>query len=609
MKHIHLFLSVSVLAMGCLTAQKVDTTEDTSTTTTETATIYDIQTGAVVEGTTVTLQNVVVTSSITADEDGFFIQDEGGGEWSGIYVFIGQAGGGIAPLVGDKLTITGSVAEYYDSTQLVISSAESMQVTGETTPVATVVSSVDDWEAYEGCLVSLADQTVVSDVNSYGEANLSMGIPMDNSFFNFDTEYGAHYDSITGVITYSFSAFKINPRDASDLEGYTAGEAASPVTVAEVQSGDFVDRMVTLENVVVTEASSDFDGNSVFWVQDEGAGDWSGLYVFLRPNTAAQVTINRGDVVNLQGMISEYYDYTELVIGDAADVEVVSNNAVPLSTVLAESPSDWEMYEGMLITLENATIGAGGQYGQYAISNFTGIKLDDELYRYTIAEGDVVAQLTGVVYYSYGEFVLLPRDSFDVGQDGTETGDEFTTVMISECRDGSVPVNSDVKIDSGVVTAVAGNKVYIQDPAGSTNAGMLVFMSNLNFSAAVGDAVSVQGQLIAYYDLLEISVRSESDFVVVGPSTPVSPTVVSNTPGDWELYESMLITLDGVEVTSGPDANGNFETNMGLLLSDYWFAGLSSSVAVGQTYSITGVINQFQGNYELLIKDASMITQ
>jgi hypothetical protein len=71
----------------------------------------------------------------------------------------------------------------------------------------------------------------------------------------------------------------------------------------------------------------------------------------------------------------------------------------------------------------------------------------------------------------------------------------------------------------------------------------------------------------------------------------------------------MFVTLDGVEVTSGPDANGNFATNMGLLLSDYWFAGLSSSVAVGQTYSITGVINQFQGNYELLIKDASMITQ
>ena len=179
-------LGMSLIMTACLTAKTTTDTEDTDTTVDGTAvTIYDIQTGAVVEGETVTIQNTVVTSMLTGDEEGFFIQDEGGGEWSGIYVFVGQAGGGIAPLVGDKLTITGSVSEFYDSTQLVISSAENLVVTGDGEPVSTVVSSVDDWEAYEGCLITLEDQTVESDVNSYGEADLSFGIPMDNAF-NFE---------------------------------------------------------------------------------------------------------------------------------------------------------------------------------------------------------------------------------------------------------------------------------------------------------------------------------------------------------------------------------------------------------------------------------------
>ena len=76
------------------------------------------------------------------------------------------------------------------------------------------------------------------------------------------------------------------------LAGGVEGECAATVsTVAEVQSGEFENRTVSFENVVVTEAESDFDGYSVFWIQDQGAGEWSGLYVFVRENTAAAITV------------------------------------------------------------------------------------------------------------------------------------------------------------------------------------------------------------------------------------------------------------------------------------------------------------------------------
>ena len=601
---------LSFALTACLTAKTNTDTEDGDTTIDgTTVTIYDIQTGAVAEGETVTIQNTVVTSMLTGDEEGFFIQDEGGGEWTGIYVFVGQAGGGIAPLVGDKLTITGSVSEFYDSTQLVVSSSESLVVTGDAEPVATTVSSVDDWEAYEGCLISLEDQTVTSDVNSYGEADLSFGIPMDNTFFNFDTCYDASYSSITGIVTYSFEEFKINPRSQEDLVGGAEGECAgSFATVAEVQSGNFENRTVTLENVVVTEAESDFDGYSVFWIQDQGAGEWSGLYVFVRENTAAEISVNRGDVVTLTGMIEERYDQTQLVLNDPADFTLESQGGDITAVALSAAPADWENYEGVLVTLENATIGAGGQYGQYAIDNFAGIKLDDELFDYTVAQGDSIEALTGLVYFSYGEFTLLPRDENDMtgqeagngGDNGGNNGGEATVATIPEVRNGTVPVGSLATIDGGIVTSVGTSSVYIQDPAAMDNAAIILYFGSDAFSANEGDQVSVTGEVYQHFDVLQLT--NISDFSVTGTGS-ISPTVFTSAPSDWEAYESMLVELQGVEVTAGPDQYGTFETSFSMGLSDYWNADLATGVSVGSTYTITGFVNHYYSNYELLTRD------
>ncbi len=602
-------LGLSFVMTACLTAKTTTTEEEETTTESSLVTIYDIQTGAVAEGETVTIENTVVTSTLTGDEEGFFIQDEGGGEWTGIYVFVGQAGGGIAPLIGDKLTITGSVSEFYDSTQLVISSAENLVVTGDGEAVPTVVSSVDDWEAYEGCLITLEEQTVTSDVNSYGEADLSFGIPMDNSFFNFDTCYDASYDSITGIVTYSFEEFKINPRSQDDLVGGVEGECAgSFATVAEVQSGDFENRTVTLENVVVAEAESDFDGYSVFWVQDQGAGEWSGLYVFVRENTAAAITVNRGDVVTLTGMVEERYEQTQLVLNDPSDFAMNSQDGVITAVPLTEAPADWENYEGVLITLENATIGAGGQYGQYAIDNFAGIKLDDELFSYSVNEGDTVEALTGLVYFSYGEFTLLPRDENDMtgqeagngGGTGGETGGEPTAATMTDLRDGTVSVGDLVTVDGAIVTNVGSSSVYIQDPNLTENAAVVLYFGSSTFNVAEGDMVSVTGEVFQHFDILQLT--NISDITVMGTGT-VTPTVFTSAPANWEVYESMLVDLQGVEVTAGPDQYGTFDTDFSIGLSDYWNTDLATGVSVGSSYSITGFVNHYYSNYELLTRD------
>jgi hypothetical protein len=97
-----------------------------------------------------------------------------------------------------------------------------------------------------------------------------------------------------------------------------------------------------------------------------------------------------------------------------------------------------------------------------------------------------------------------------------------------------------------------------------------------------------------------------TDFSVTGTGT-VIPVLISATPSDWEVYESMLVQVAGITVASGPDSNGNFGTDWDITLSDYWNADLATGVELGSSYEIAGIVNYYSGVYELLTRDNSDI--
>ena len=262
---------IPAVLFGCIKPQS--TTDDTGGPSSSGPTIVDIQTGVYGEGDIVTLQGVVITSEMNLSGEGFFIQDEGGGEYSGLYVYAEYVSDDLFPVVGDKIDITGSVTEYYDFTELSIGAASDITVVGEAAVVADVVGGVSDWEPWESCLVTLEDQTVTSAINSYGEAGLSEGISMDDALYDFSTESGASYSSVSGLIYYSYEQFKLLPRNEADLVGYVPGEEVV-ATVASIQQNG-KKGTVTVQDVVVTGV-----GDEGFWVQDEGGGEYSGIYIF-----------------------------------------------------------------------------------------------------------------------------------------------------------------------------------------------------------------------------------------------------------------------------------------------------------------------------------------
>ena len=197
--------------------------------TVQSTTIYDIQTGAVAEGSDVELKGLIVTSPVTPDGDGFFVQDAGGGEYSGMYIYMQS---GLTDLYigeGDEIDLIGYTTEYYDWTEVTVTAEANIQVVGEGDITVDVVdpSSVSDWEVWESCLISTGAVTVES-VDSYGEALIDGGLEINDLFFELDTEAGATYTDVIGAISYEYSEWKLNPRSEDDLSGYSSGPEAPP---------------------------------------------------------------------------------------------------------------------------------------------------------------------------------------------------------------------------------------------------------------------------------------------------------------------------------------------------------------------------------------------
>lgn len=203
-------------------------TEDTS--------IYDIQMDMVELGTLVKLEAVVASSGFTwsaGTDASFFAQEPTGGAFSGIQVFVADTTGlTIAP--GDELTIIGTYDEFFDMSQIEVTDASAVTKLGSgTAPApeiiadpATIATGGSMTEDYEGVLVRVENVTV-EDPNpdapdDFNEFAVTGNLRVDDVFFDMDDwtkpDAGASFASITGLLIFGHSDFKLVPRDAADLE-------------------------------------------------------------------------------------------------------------------------------------------------------------------------------------------------------------------------------------------------------------------------------------------------------------------------------------------------------------------------------------------------------
>jgi len=222
--------------------------ESTTFTVIATPTINDIQSKmsdadkSIYNGHTVRINGIVTARKASAS--GYFVQS-GTGSNNGIYVY--AAPGTLA--VGDDVTILGTVTEYLSTTLYlteIIPTSLVVNSSGNTLPAATTITTGQMLEAYEGVLVKIVNAEVksVPDANGVFTIDDGSGVTsVDNDFYTHTPAVGDKL-TITGLGYYSFGAFKVLPRDASDIVVLKTGkdiltfDFAAPAVVGTVNATD-----------------------------------------------------------------------------------------------------------------------------------------------------------------------------------------------------------------------------------------------------------------------------------------------------------------------------------------------------------------------------------
>lgn len=437
-----------------------------------TTSIVDINQGGATDGDVVTIRGLVTA---TTYKDDFWVSAPEGGEYSGIYIFDEYekkgAAAGVAP--GDEVEVTGVYKLFYGVRELVIY-ADDGAVTvltkdkGMPTPVTltdlTTFKLTNQCDAdisaalepYMGTYMKLPETTISSAAGAcdsdpvYGtyEVKDSAGntVLVDD---DTDLPYEAVQDDviqINGVLFFSdfnnIGNYKIMPAQIDVIVGEEPTPTPTPgggdMTIQDLnQSPPAADSIVTIQGIVTL-----IDVNSNFWIQDVAGGMYSGMYIYDTKNKKGLAAgIAPGDLVEVTGAYKLYYDLKEVQPYQEADkgiVTVLQKGAgmpEPIAindvgqfniadTCAAAADGDAAPYVSVLVSFKDMTVNTAYgvcatdvKYKTWDVKDASGDK--QVVYSgsvsgsYVPSVGDVL-DLTGVLYYSFSRFELVPLNDTGV---------------------------------------------------------------------------------------------------------------------------------------------------------------------------------------------------
>ena len=432
----------------------------------ETVTVYDIQQGKVPTDIVVEVKDVVVTSPIYYDKktgDGnFFIAEAAGGVFSGIQVHVFADviteldAGGTLPKIGDKITLRAMYTEFYDASQLTLSTGTDLTPGGAgVVPAPSVVKAADittggaKAEDYEGCLVQIDNAKVTAPVVMYGEFEVDSALKVDDLFFvpspSPNPAVDTTFTALVGQMTFSFDEFKLAPRNCADFQGWadcsdpvdpTADPTTDPTTagnvdttIYEIQMGNVPEKTyVDLTDVVVTsQFFTDSKMNGNFFIAEAAGGEYSGIQVYVFADVAAELMAadklpKLGDKVTVSGQYTEFYTYSEISLSKADNLTISGTAPVPAASIVnpadvATNGAKAENFEGCLVEVQDVTVTEPvAMYGEFKV---TGDLVVDDLFFLpdpgpNPAMGKVFASITGLMAFSFDVAKLSPRTLADL---------------------------------------------------------------------------------------------------------------------------------------------------------------------------------------------------
>ena len=378
----------------------------------------------------------------TTYKNSFWIQDPGGGQHSGIYVYAENkypTAGSLPFSVGDAVTVSGAFKVFYDLREISLSATEgSVSVNtvsaGVPAPLAVSIGALSAdgcatgltpaTSGYVGVLLALPTaEVMVAEAACGSESYFGYSLIGDTTgtIILDDDADGPSYTptvgdriDVTGILTFTFDQYKI---EATQVQ--TTPEGAIYNLNREPPANG---TEVTIRGVVTGTA-----GAAGLWVQETDGGLYSGIYVDDRYDTAYNMGVTMGDEVQISGTFRTSNSERQVQAGTVGEVEILNlglglPEPIQLDSIryLAGVGTDIcdvsqstlaEPYTAVLVRLPVATIvqprgycGTNDSTGIWAIwdSDENPILVDDSMgYSYQPYAGYQVV-LTGMLRYHGG---------------------------------------------------------------------------------------------------------------------------------------------------------------------------------------------------------------
>ena len=178
------------------------------------------------------------------------------------------------------------------------------------------------------------------------------------------------------------------------------------LTISDIQqnSSEYEGQNVELTGIVTGTFSTGY------FIQD-GVGAWNGIYIYDSSNNP-----NIGDEITVLGEVAEYYDKTELKTITQYVVNS-SGNELPNAVTITTYQVNQEMYEGVLVKVENAECtNTNLGYGEWEIDDDSGsCRIDDLMFAFSPTLGTNY-DVTGIVDYSFDNFKVEPKNADDISE-------------------------------------------------------------------------------------------------------------------------------------------------------------------------------------------------
>jgi len=656
-----------------LSPHVADTVAFTVSTQTVTS-IYDIQfvsdpttdDASPLYGQTVIISGVVTAEFWGSSSNRYLYVQDAEGPWNGVvcfeyngwdtFNFVSSTGITNSVAEGDSVTVTGTVDEYYNLTEIVDVTdvivhgpAVNMISPAVVTP-GQIMTGGSDAEAYEGCLVKVDNVTVDNADLGNGEWSVTDGtnsMRVDDIWdYYYFPDSGQALAGVAGVMTYTYSNTKLEPRLARDV----VEADGTPVRLQRIQQVLHSDLIkagvdeesdmsymygdtVTIEGIVTMPTGLSFAGDGVkFIFQDEHGGPWSSILSY-DPDSSAFPVLFEGDRVQCTGYIYEYStgpaNMTELFITEPVNILEVGlalPDTADVNTGDLRWPTEAEQWGTVMVRATNAIVIQNDlPYGEWSIDDGTGkVNVDDDsdsilVWQEAVGRppvGSYVSSIRGWVYHHYGsnadstaykieplyvadiEFGAGPPNITDVSRDPCVPG-----------VDDLVTVSADI-VDNSTISEA---HIYYREDGGDWNATDMSNTVDDTWSGSI-PASGTDGAFIEYFvkasdDGADQSEIKWSEFPdtdngnYLGYNTLTSALTINNIqnspwPNGESPYNGCDVTVTGVVTGDTAQYNSGYAAYAFQSASAQWggvvFDGWDDSMlSRGDEVTVSGTVEEF----------------